>query len=219
MGKKAIVNGRVIDGTGRAPIESGVVIVDEALVSSVGPAGETIVPADADRIDAAGKTVMPCLIDGHIREPAGHRQTPPLPGLGHGHGRPRRRLPGERVPTRRDRRGTRGPLRSPPGRHHGQRHGRPRARTRSGRALGGAQGRARDDRGRSGLHQDRGLRRVPVGARTPGGGGLHPRGTEGPGRGGPRQGQARGRSRARSARTEPRDRGRLRHHPPRCPDR
>jgi len=80
MGKKAVVNGRVIDGTGRAPIESGVVIVNEGLVSSVGHAGETTVPADADRIDAAGKTVMPCLIDGHMHVT---RMTIPLDAHGH----------------------------------------------------------------------------------------------------------------------------------------
>ena len=64
--KKAIVNGRIIDGTGARPLESGTVIIDGDEIAAVGRADEAAIPADAERIDASGKTVMPGLIDGHM---------------------------------------------------------------------------------------------------------------------------------------------------------
>jgi len=66
MDKKAIIGGRVIDGTGRDPIESGVVLVDGNKVAAVGKTAAVSIPPDAELIDAAGKTVMPCLMDGHM---------------------------------------------------------------------------------------------------------------------------------------------------------
>ena len=66
MSKKAIVHGRVIDGTGCAPIESGVVLVDGDQIVAAGARGEIPVPPEAEEVDATGKTVMPGLMDGHI---------------------------------------------------------------------------------------------------------------------------------------------------------
>ena len=66
MSEKAIVNGRVIDGTGRTPIESGVVLVDDDEIVAVGKREEISVPPEAEQMDATGKTVMPGLMDGHI---------------------------------------------------------------------------------------------------------------------------------------------------------
>jgi imidazolonepropionase-like amidohydrolase len=63
---KAIVGGRVIDGNGGGPIEEGVVLVDGERIEAVGAADRIAIPEDAERIDAAGKTVMPGVIDGHI---------------------------------------------------------------------------------------------------------------------------------------------------------
>lgn len=66
MGKKAIVNGRVIDGTGRQPVEPGVVLVDGTKIEFVGSREEVSIPPDAEFIDALGKTVMPGILDSHL---------------------------------------------------------------------------------------------------------------------------------------------------------
>ncbi len=61
----AIVGGRIIDGTGREPIEDGVILVEGDRIKAVGRRGEVEIPEDAEVIDASGKTVLPGLIDAH----------------------------------------------------------------------------------------------------------------------------------------------------------
>ena len=62
---KALVGGKLIDGTGMAPIEDAVVIIEGERISSVGQAGATPIPTGAEVIDVTGKTVMPGLINCH----------------------------------------------------------------------------------------------------------------------------------------------------------
>jgi len=62
----AIVHARIIDGLGGAPIEDGTVIVSEKRIQCAGPSGGARVPANAQVIDATGKTVMPGLADMHV---------------------------------------------------------------------------------------------------------------------------------------------------------
>lgn len=64
-GPKAIIHGRVIDGTGAEPIEDGVVLIRDGRTEAVGAAAEVVVPDDAEVIDASGRTVMPGLVEGH----------------------------------------------------------------------------------------------------------------------------------------------------------
>jgi imidazolonepropionase-like amidohydrolase len=59
-------NVRVIDGSGDGPIEDGRVVVQGDRITSVGPADQVVMPADADRIDLAGRTLVPGLIDLHF---------------------------------------------------------------------------------------------------------------------------------------------------------
>lgn len=56
---------RVIDGTGRAPIENGAVLISDGKIMYVGPSGQVPPTEGAQVIDAPGVTVMPGLIDGH----------------------------------------------------------------------------------------------------------------------------------------------------------
>ncbi len=65
MLKKVIFGGTVIDGTGVEPIQEGVIVIEEGKVQAIGRADEVEIPADAEKIDATGKTVMPGIIDGH----------------------------------------------------------------------------------------------------------------------------------------------------------
>src|SRR5712691_2310902 len=61
----AFTNARIIDGTGRAPIEKGTLVVSGGRVTAVGPAASTAIPAGAQRIDASGKTIVPGFINDH----------------------------------------------------------------------------------------------------------------------------------------------------------
>ncbi len=56
---------RLIVGDGSAPIENAAFLVEGESFAWVGRAGERAAPAGAVRVDLAGKTVIPSLIDGH----------------------------------------------------------------------------------------------------------------------------------------------------------
>jgi imidazolonepropionase-like amidohydrolase len=56
---------RVIDGTGAAPRDDQTIVLTRGLISAVGDAGTTAVPAGADVHDLAGRTVMPGLVMVH----------------------------------------------------------------------------------------------------------------------------------------------------------
>jgi imidazolonepropionase-like amidohydrolase len=61
----AIQGGKLIDGTGRAPIEDSVIVIQSGRFQSIGKRGEVAIPAGAEVVDVAGKTVLPGFIDGH----------------------------------------------------------------------------------------------------------------------------------------------------------
>lgn len=61
----AFVGATVIDGSGAAPVQDAIVIVDGDRVRAVGPRASTPVPAGAQVIDAAGRTILPGLADLH----------------------------------------------------------------------------------------------------------------------------------------------------------
>jgi imidazolonepropionase-like amidohydrolase len=56
---------RVIVGDGSTPIENAVVVVEGSRFGAIGRAGQVKVPAGATRVNLAGKTVMPAIIDTH----------------------------------------------------------------------------------------------------------------------------------------------------------
>ncbi len=67
MVEKVLVvqGGRLIDGTGRPPIENSVIVIQAGKFQAVGRSGEVSIPANAQVIDVKGKTVLPGFIDGH----------------------------------------------------------------------------------------------------------------------------------------------------------
>jgi imidazolonepropionase-like amidohydrolase len=65
-GTIAITGGTLIDGNGGRPIENATVLIQGERIAAVGPAGTLVIPADAKRIDAAGKFVLPGFIDLHV---------------------------------------------------------------------------------------------------------------------------------------------------------
>lgn len=70
----ALVGARVLTMAAQdgGVIENGVVVVQGDRIVAVGPADSTAIPAGATRIDAAGKTIMPGLIDAHAHGPFGN---------------------------------------------------------------------------------------------------------------------------------------------------
>ena len=61
-----IENGRVITGTGAAPIPDGVVVVLDQQVIAVGRAADFAIPPSAQRVDARGGTILPGIFNAHV---------------------------------------------------------------------------------------------------------------------------------------------------------
>jgi imidazolonepropionase-like amidohydrolase len=57
---------RLVDGTGRPPIEDARIVIDGERISAVGAAASVPVPAGAERVDLSGRTVLPGLVDMHF---------------------------------------------------------------------------------------------------------------------------------------------------------
>ena len=55
----------LIDGTGRAPIENSIIVIENGRFKSVGRASEGGAPEGADVIDVSGKSILPGFVDGH----------------------------------------------------------------------------------------------------------------------------------------------------------
>ena len=64
-GTVALKAARVIDGTGAAPIQNGVVVVTDDHIVSVGAAGSVTIPASARTVDLGDATLLPGFIDAH----------------------------------------------------------------------------------------------------------------------------------------------------------
>lgn len=63
---KVFKGARLIDGTGREPIQDSVLIAKGERIEAVGSKGSVSYPSDAEVVDITGKTLMPGLIDAHI---------------------------------------------------------------------------------------------------------------------------------------------------------
>ncbi len=77
---KAFTGARLIDGTGAAPIENGVIVVRDGRIVAAGPAASTRIPQGSERIEVAGRTIVPGLVNahGHVGATAGLRSDPSL---------------------------------------------------------------------------------------------------------------------------------------------
>jgi imidazolonepropionase-like amidohydrolase len=75
---RAFVGARVFDGSGRPALENAVIVVEDGRIRVVG-AG-VAVPKDAERVDLAGRFVVPGLVNahGHVGETRGLRAGPEL---------------------------------------------------------------------------------------------------------------------------------------------
>ena len=64
-GKVAFTNARVVTMKGDEVIAQGTIVVDGNRIVAVGPVTSVAIPSDAVRVDAAGTTIIPGLIDVH----------------------------------------------------------------------------------------------------------------------------------------------------------
>ena len=64
-GLEAFVGARIIDGTGDAPVENGVLVVRDGRIEAVGARDAVVIPPDAEQIDVTGRTIIPGLINAH----------------------------------------------------------------------------------------------------------------------------------------------------------
>lgn len=73
----AFIGARLIDGKGGV-IERGTIVVRSGTILAVGPESATRVPDDAQRVDVAGATIMPGLVNahGHLTGAVGMRNDP-----------------------------------------------------------------------------------------------------------------------------------------------
>jgi imidazolonepropionase-like amidohydrolase len=66
-GSAIVSGGRLIDGTGAAPIPRAALVIQDGRIIYAGPAAQApTVPADAKRFDARGGTIMPGLVEAHF---------------------------------------------------------------------------------------------------------------------------------------------------------
>jgi imidazolonepropionase-like amidohydrolase len=61
----ALIGARVIDGTGAAPIANATILVSNGRIERIGPSASLKIPAGATRVDVAGKTIIPGLVNAH----------------------------------------------------------------------------------------------------------------------------------------------------------
>ena len=66
QGAAAIVGGRIIDGLGGDPIAKGTLLIENGRIAAVGNSASVRVPRGALVLDAAGRTVLPGMIDCHV---------------------------------------------------------------------------------------------------------------------------------------------------------
>lgn len=72
-GKLALVGGKLVTMKGDEVIERGTIVIEGNRIVAVGPSDAVQVPADAKRIDVAGHTLIPGLVDVHAHGPQGQR--------------------------------------------------------------------------------------------------------------------------------------------------
>jgi imidazolonepropionase-like amidohydrolase len=78
---KAIIGAVLIDGTGGPPLTNSMVVVSEGRIREAGRHGEIPVSAEANKIDGAGKFIVPGLVDVYARAvPAVNFQAQGAPG-------------------------------------------------------------------------------------------------------------------------------------------
>lgn len=72
----ALTGARVIDGTGRPPLDQATILIVNGRIESVGTGAAVKIPSGATRVNLAGKTVMPGMINAHGHSANGDKKLP-----------------------------------------------------------------------------------------------------------------------------------------------
>jgi imidazolonepropionase-like amidohydrolase len=74
----ALVGARIIDGTGAPPIADAVMVVQDGKIAAIGTAASVTIPTFATRVNVAGRTIMPGMINahGHVNDVRGLKASP-----------------------------------------------------------------------------------------------------------------------------------------------
>ncbi len=62
----ALINGRLIDGTGDRPVSDGVLVIQGSRIIDAGSATSVTIPGNAKMIDVEGGTILPGFINAHV---------------------------------------------------------------------------------------------------------------------------------------------------------
>src|SRR5579872_3546662 len=62
----AIIGATVMDGNGGPPLRDAVIVVTGKKITAIGPRASVTIPAGATRVEAAGRFVVPGLIDTNV---------------------------------------------------------------------------------------------------------------------------------------------------------
>ena len=74
----ALTGARLIDGTGRAPIQQATLLVRNGRIEAAGASADVQIPAGAVRVNVAGKTLMPGIINAHGHVEPSNTSTLPI---------------------------------------------------------------------------------------------------------------------------------------------
>jgi len=75
-GTVVLTGGRVIDGTGRPPLEQATIVITNGRVDAIGPPATVKIPAGTTPINVTGKTIVPGFINAHGHLGAGDKKLP-----------------------------------------------------------------------------------------------------------------------------------------------
>lgn len=64
-GKLALMHAKLIDGTGKAPLENQTILIEDGRIREVGPSDELEIPAAFARLDMRNKTLIPGFVGTH----------------------------------------------------------------------------------------------------------------------------------------------------------
>ena len=62
----ALVNGTLVDGTGAAPVEQAVVLIEGGRLRAAGPGATIVIPTDFRVVDVSGAFILPGFINAHV---------------------------------------------------------------------------------------------------------------------------------------------------------
>ena len=74
----AFVGARIVDGTGAPPLADAVMVVQDGKIAAIGRAASVTIPPAATRVNVAGRTIMPGMINahGHVNDLQGLKASP-----------------------------------------------------------------------------------------------------------------------------------------------